>query len=64
MKAALRLVRGYGGGITLRDLLSSPSLMRLAGEVLLDEAAARANARREAVLDASFDANAAEFLGR
>lgn len=63
MKAALRMVRFYNGGVSLHDLLASARLMRLADQGMASAAAVEAHTQREASLDADFYAHAAEWVG-
>jgi len=52
IKEALHIALAYGGALSLRDLLSSMRLQRLALEVLVERAAAKG----EPVSDGDFDA--------
>jgi hypothetical protein len=62
MKRALRLVRFYGGGVSLGELLGSSRLMRVASEVQEEELAAFDAARQEQAGDAAFAANVGGFF--
>jgi hypothetical protein len=58
VKAALRLVRHYNGGVTLAQLLGSARLMRLANE----EMTAYYHQVGEAEADDAFEAHAGGFF--
>lgn len=63
MKSALRLVRYYGGGVNLDQVLASSHLMRLARAVQHEDNSALQLEEKEAVDDALFEMRAAAFLG-
>jgi hypothetical protein len=64
VKAALRLVRFYGGGVSLRDLLGSPRLMRLADDEMREEISSTITANEELAGDIAFAQHAGQFFGQ
>lgn len=62
MKAALRLVRFYGGGVGLSELLASSRLMRLAEQTMREEIAGAAAVSSDLADDMAFLQNATAFF--
>lgn len=61
---ALRIVRHFSGGVSVRDLLASSRLMQIAAREMRREQAALSAQFESDLQDMRFDAHAAQFFGQ